>query len=419
MWYFNRTLSLFLFIFQILILEVVFPWIFLGIFLLFQIPTFLYKNLLYFKAKKKREKLKDLLVIGITGSYGKTTTKEFLYQILKRSGKFKVKATKENENTGVSIAKKILKELQNEDQIFVCEIGAYRKGEIKKMCKILKPQIGVLTGISEQHLSLFGSFSNILFGKYELIASLPENGVAFFNATNKYCQKLAQKTAIEKYLYSLNEGPFDFFAKDIEEKKDSLKFKVVVNQREVKEFCLNFGGVHNIENFLGALAVAWYLKIPLSEIQKIAPQLHLPTTALRKFILKNGGILLDGSYSQNPNGVLAGINYISKFDCFKIIILTCLIELGKSSSKWHKKIGEEIGKVFDLAIVTTPYYFSEINLGVKSQKESKTELIFLNDPKRILERISPYFSKKVAIFLSGRIDEKIKNEIFKNAIKTN
>jgi UDP-N-acetylmuramoyl-tripeptide--D-alanyl-D-alanine ligase len=419
LWQINRTLSLVLFLLHILILEVFFPWIFLGIFLFFQAPAYLYKNFLYLKAKKKREKLKNLLVIGITGSYGKTTTKEFLYQILKNSGQFKVKTTRENENTGVAIAKKIIKELQDDDQIFVCEVGAYRKGEIKKMCKILKPQIGVLTGISEQHLSLFGSFSNILFGKYELIASLPENGTAFFNATNKHCQKLAQKTAIKKYLYSLNEGPFDFFAKEIEEKEDSLKFKVVINQKEVREFYLNFGGIHNVENFLGALAVAWYLKIPLETIQEIAPRLYLPKTALRKFALKNGGILLDGSYSQNPNGVLAGINYLSKFNFFKIIILTCLIELGKSSSKWHKKIGEEIGKVFDLAIVTTPYHFSEINLGVKSQKGSKTKLYFLNNPKKVIEKISPYLSKKVAIFISGRIDPSIKKEIFKNEAKTN
>ena len=173
----------------VIILTIIFiPLIFLS----FQIPSAIWRKILINKAEEKRLKFKNLLVIGITGSFGKTSTKEFLATIL--SEKFKVLKTREHQNSEVGMSQCILHELKQEHEIFVCEMGAYNKGGIKLLCDIAKPKIGILTGINEQHMATFGSQENIIKTKYELIESLPEDGIAFFNARNKYCLELYQKT---------------------------------------------------------------------------------------------------------------------------------------------------------------------------------------------------------------------------------
>ncbi|GAI48689.1 unnamed protein product, partial [marine sediment metagenome] len=140
------------------------------------------------------EQFKNLLVVGITGSYGKTSTKEFLATVL--SKRFNVLKTKEHQNSEIGISRCILNELKPEHKVFIVEMGAYGKGGIKLLCDIAKPKIGILTGMNEQHLALFGSQENIIKTKYELIENLPSDGMAIFNGNNKYCSELYGKTNI-------------------------------------------------------------------------------------------------------------------------------------------------------------------------------------------------------------------------------
>ncbi|MDP3990875.1 MAG: Mur ligase family protein, partial [Candidatus Nealsonbacteria bacterium] len=296
--------------------------------LFFQPLAVILRNRIINQAKKKRAKLNDLLVIGVTGSYGKTSTKEFLAAIL--SEKFRVLKTKEHQNSEVGISQCILDELDSRHEIFVCEMGAYNKGGIKMLCDIAKPKIGVLTGINEQHMATFGSQEKIIKTKYELIESLPEDGTAFFNANNKHCVELYERTKIKKQLYGQGAG-------------SALE-----------------------ENLEGAKAVARVLGMTPEEIargcQKLASwQSH----HIKKGV--NGADIIDSTYSANPDGVMADLEYLKKwpaqrdkslFDLRhrsvkKVIIMPCLIELGSSSKEVHRRIGKKIGEVCDLAIITT------------------------------------------------------------------
>jgi UDP-N-acetylmuramoyl-tripeptide--D-alanyl-D-alanine ligase len=178
---------------------------------LFQLIAIIWRNFVIAKAKKKRAEFEDLLVIGITGSYGKTSTKEFLAKILEEKfGKGKVLKTREHQNSEIGISKCILKELNPQHKVFVVEMAAYNKGGIKFVTDIVKPKIGIVTGVNEQHLSTFGSMENLLSaeGGKELIESLPQEGIAFFNAKNKYCLDLYNKTKIKKFLYGENARNF-------------------------------------------------------------------------------------------------------------------------------------------------------------------------------------------------------------------
>ncbi|HOK35468.1 MAG TPA: UDP-N-acetylmuramoyl-tripeptide--D-alanyl-D-alanine ligase [Candidatus Pacearchaeota archaeon] len=405
----NQSLETRIFSLTILILEVFFPLFMTFCVEIVQIPTFFAKKWIIKKAGGKMKNFPKLTVIGITGSYGKTSTKEFLAQIL--SQKYKVLKTEGNNNTEMGVSRTVLQKLNKKHQIFVCEMAAYRKGEIKAICDIVHPKIGILTGVTTQHISLFGSLKNIVQTKYELINSLPKDGIAIFNATNKECQKLAQRTTVQKYLYSAYEGDFDVFARNINETKDFIEFELVT-KKEKTEIRLNLLGKQNVENFLGAATCALKLGISLKEIQKIAPKLQPSETSLRKKESKNGAIIIDDSYSQNPEGVMAAMDYLKNFENEKkILLMPCLIELGKSAPAIHKNIGRKIGETFDFAIITTPYYFEELTLGAQEAGMKPEKIIFLSETKKVLEKLGPYLQKGNVILIEGRINEKIKEKI--------
>ena len=194
---------------QILLISIlgleIFCFFFVGAIIeIVQIPASIVKRKIILRAKKKRESFKNLTVIGITGSYGKTSTKDFLFSILSHEyGEDKVLRTKENTNTRMGIAYTILNELNSRHLFFICEMGAYRLKEIQESCQIAKPKIGILTGINEQHLALFGSLKNIIQGKYELIKALsPADGIAIFNGADQNVYQLYKQTQKVKKFYT-------------------------------------------------------------------------------------------------------------------------------------------------------------------------------------------------------------------------
>ncbi|EKD24567.1 MAG: hypothetical protein ACD_80C00204G0001, partial [uncultured bacterium (gcode 4)] len=179
---------LFLPFINILLLVLVFRWFLTAVaVVILSIPSFFAKKMYIMAATKKLARYKKLRVIGITGSYGKSSTKEFLSQILEKT--YSIKKTPKNTNTEIGIAKHILRTNFKNVDVYVVEMGAYRMKEIKKICDMVHPHIGILTAIAPQHLSLFGSMENIASTKKELLTSLPKNGWAITNVDNPYCRE--------------------------------------------------------------------------------------------------------------------------------------------------------------------------------------------------------------------------------------
>jgi len=352
----------------IIIFEILIPILLFIIILLLQIPTFFTKKYIFWSARRRRESFKDLIVIGVTGSYGKSSTKEFLYTIL--SGKYNVLKTEGNINTEIGIANTILNKLNKEHQIFVCEMGAYKVGEIKISSHIVKPKIGVLTGINQQHLALFGSQENIIKGKYELIETLPSDGMAFFNANNEYCRKLYDKTNIRKELYGDKaEAPGE-------------------------------------ENVWGAVAVAKYLGMTEEEISKGFEKIKDRVGGIKFKEGVNGLTILDATYSANSDGILAHLEHIKKLPGKKIMVMPCLIELGTASSGVHQKIGEKTKGVCDLLIVTNKYFYKDI-------KKGNPEAMYISSASQILKKINEISSSGDVVLLESRVPEKLKKMLIK------
>lgn len=349
-------------------------------------PVYIAKRHIFNLARTKISLAKNLTVIGITGSYGKSSTKEFLSQLL--SQKFKVVKTSGNINTEIGVARFILSDLKPEDEILIVEMGAYKIGEIKKLCEITRPKIGILTGISEQHLALFGSLDAVKNAKYELIESLPPDGLAVFNGENKYCLELSEKWKGDKIIYP------PIFSR----RKRWEGVGGYLNDSKLRPDL----PPHYRLNLSGAVVTAKYLGMTDEEISRAAAEIRPVGRMMKTFIGKNNLLIIDDSYSANPEGVYAALDYLFfQPRENKIVVMPCLIELGRAAAGIHKKIGQAINKNCDFAIITTPAYFKEI------KSEAGDKAILESSPKKVIELLGAKADSETAILLEGRLSEDI------------
>lgn len=385
-----------IFYFSLLVLDILTPLIFSGLVLIFEpIAIFLRKKTIE-EATKKREQFEDLTVIGITGSYGKTSTKEILSTILE--DKFKIIKTKEHQNSEMGISRCILNDLKSEHEIFICEMGAYKKGGIKMLTDMVRPKIGILTGINEQHLATFGSLDNIIKTKYELIESLPQDGLAVFNGSNKHCLDLFERTSLPKRITKR-----DIWAEEIKVEKEFIYFKVKTNDASI-DFKINLLGSYWIENILMAVLVAQELGMSLEEISRNCLKIK-PFIGAMKLIKNSDGLnIVDATYSANLNGVISHLDYLKIWPGRKIIIMPCLIELGKASEEIHQKIGERIREVCDLAIVTAEECFKSMK-----EKTGEEKILFLEKPEDIYKKIKSFSGQEDVILLESRASRELIN----------
>jgi len=412
--------ALFIFYFPLLwviLLTVIFiPLIILS----FQIPAFIWRKIIINKATLKRAQFKDLLVIGITGSYGKTSVKEFLTVVL--SSKFKVLSTPAHQNTDIAIAQLILKKLTKDIEIFIVEMAAYKKGEIISPCLLTKPKIGILTAINEQHLSTYGSLENTIRTKYELIESLPEDGLAIFNGDNDYCYQLYKINQNKKRIYSIQSNvagiPADIHITSLAVNRSFLSFKLVNRKGESAVFKANLLGNHNVSNILASACCAAELGMNLEEIALACQKIESRQSGIQ---LKKGiGDLniIDATYSANPDGVISHLEYLNIWPGKKIIVMPCLIELGKASKRIHREIGRKIGQVCDLCIITSQERFQEIGKGATEKGMKSKNVLFTDNPKEIFKKIklfledessSKFSAKESVVLLESRVPERLVN----------
>ncbi len=386
--------------------------------------TELIKKYYFYLARKKISKYKDLIVIGITGSYGKTTVKEFVSQIL--SIKMNVVKTPENINSDIGISKFILNTDFNGVDVFVVEIGAYNVGDVKLVCDIVKPKIGILTAINEQHLALFGSIKNIQKTKYELLLSLPKDGLAIVNSDNKYCREYLNKIKAPVKLFGKEEvyNP-DCLLTDVHTNKEGhvvsmliIKDKIGTNDKGEKGRPLisNIVGEHNIMNIAPAILVALHLGLSREEVIKACSNLHLPAKSLE--IYKYGkAIIIDDSYNSNPDGFKAALDLLGNFssNLKKIVITRGMLELGEKSEELHEKIAGEISFYANELIIISKNYIKAFEKGIV--EKYNINLKVKDDPDELLKYIQDLKNKNCVVLLENKIFPNVVNELKRN--KTN
>lgn len=414
-WFLRQEFDPTLTLFYLLIFDVLTPIIVSAVVFFFQPLAVLSRNRLIGQAKKKRSKFDKLLVIGITGSYGKTSTKEILAVIL--AEKFKVLKTREHRNSEIGVAQCILQELRPEHEIFICEMAAYNKGGIKLLCDIAKPKIGILTGINEQHLATFGSQENIVKAKFELIDSLPENGTAILNNDNKQIQNEKRKIAghnpkLKKIRsYSIKER-LDVWAENIKVEKDLISFKVFSRDNDNADFRVNLLGAYNVSNILAAVSCAKELGMSLNEIAEACKKVR-PLPGAMKLFKTQGINIIDAAYSSNSDGVISHLNYLNSWPGRKAIVMPCLIELGKTAPEVHRRIGTKIGQTCGLAIITSKEHFKEIKTAAMKKGMKEENILFMGDPLEILRRIKRFIKPGDVLLLESRLPKQLINMLIK------
>lgn len=313
------------------------------------------------KAKRKLNSLSNIKVIGITGSYAKTTVKNILYLIL--SEKYKVCATPSSYNTPLGLSKTILSKLNETDEIFLAEMGAKQPRDILELCNMVSPQIGIITGIGNQHLLTFGSLENIKKTKAEIADYVCKNdGKLFINIDSDFAEEISEnyKTAS---LVSLEKNVGKLLIENLKVGRDGSEFDLVINDKKVK--CKTaLLGKHNVSNILLASNVAYEMGLSLEEISAGISKL-LPTSHRLEIVKANlPYTIIDNAYNSSVEGSKASLDVLESFSGNKIVITPGLVELGTEQFNSNFEFGKNMAGVCDYVIIDSAINYDAISSGL-------------------------------------------------------
>ncbi len=332
----------------------------------------------YIDASKKVKELNNITSVGITGSYGKTSTKFITATILEE--KYKVLKTPDSYNTPMGISKVINNDMSDEYDIFIAELGATHIGDIDEVAALTNPTIGLITSIGPCHLETFKSIDNIMRTKYELIERLPNDGTSIFNYDNEYVKKLADKTFKDKILYGIeNIENTDVFATDIKVSEIGSTFTLCINELGTIECKTKLLGKHNILNILAGCAVAKVLGLTLEQMAAGISKIESVKHRLELIDPGTGVIVIDDAFNSNPDGAKAALDVLNEFrDKRKIIVTPGMVELGEIEEEENEKFGEYISKICDIVILVGEKRTAPIVKGFQKLKYSSENLFIVN-----------------------------------------
>lgn len=345
------------------------------------------------KAKKKLASMNQLKIIGITGSYGKTSSKNILSDIL--NIRYIARPTPKNLNTYYGLMITINNHLDKFDDIFIAEMGAYVRGDIKGLCDLVKPKYGILTTIGTAHLESFGSEENIAKGKFELIESLPKDGIGVLNRDDIKQVNYPLKTKARLLWIGITSNDVDVKAENIKASYKGTSFDVLFKGDPHKyHFETKLLGNHNVYNILASLALGRELGITIEEliqaVKMVRPVEH-------RLELKRLGSFyqIDDAYNSNPVGAKSALEVLSMMPGKKIVVTPGMIELGEKEEELNRLFGEQIGEISkaDYVILIGQKKTKPIYEGLKNKQFDMEKVIVTNDVREAYTIIQNLKSK--------------------------
>lgn len=345
------------------------------------------------EAKKILKSCPDLKIIGITGSYGKTSVKYYLNTLLR--GKFNVLMTPESYNTPMGVVITIRNYLKATHEIFICEMGAKKVGEIKEICDIVHPHHGVITSIGPQHLETFKSLDNVKSTKFELCDALPDDGLLFLNGDdNNVTGYNKKKNAIT---YSMKNG--DYTAFDISVSEKGTTFSVKAPDGDIGIFTTRLIGMHNVLNITGAIAVSHTLGMTMTELKPQVRKLECVPHRLQ-LIDKGNALIIDDAFNSNPSGTKAALDTLSMIDGFKILVTPGMVELGEKEDECNFEFGKNAAGVCDYVILVGKRQTESIKKGLESEKYPEDKFFVADDINEALAKaysVSTHNKKRIIL----------------------
>ena len=314
-------------------------------------------------AKIKLESYSKLITIGITGSYGKTSIKNIVGTILNEFEPTLI--TPESYNTPMGLTITIDKYLNKFHKYFIAEMGAYKKGEIKELVKLVHPKVGIVSAVGNQHLETFKTMNNILNTKLELIEGLPSDGLGILNLDNKYIREYKVKNNVDVQYYSLEDREADIFAFNIVYLENGMSFDVELNSI-IYNIETKLLGKYNVENILAGILVAKYCGFEIEKIIKSVSKIQPVKNRLELKKISSDTIIIDDAFNANELGINEGIKILGNYKEYcRILITPGLIDLGTDSKKVHNELGKNLAKHCDVLYIVGKENREDIVHGIQ------------------------------------------------------
>lgn len=340
-------------------------------------------------AKRIIRQMDQLTVVGITGSYGKTSTKHYLNRIL--SEQFSVVMTPGSYNTPMGVTRTVRELLKPYTEIFICEMGAKQLGDIKEICDIVHPRYGIITAVGEQHMESFKTIENVQRTKFELADALPADGFCVVNDDFPYvANREVGNTECVRYAVQCTDHA-DYRAANIEYSENGTRFDVVdANGRTVLQLATRLVGECNISNLLAAVIVAKRLGVADDKIRYAVSQIEQVEHRLNMKRTPGGVTIIDDAFNSNPHGSRMALDVLARMKKGKRIVVTPgMIELGDRQQALNEAFGEHVAESVDVAIVVGQYNRDAIVGGIRrSGKLAEDGLIIVDSFAEAQQRLA-------------------------------
>ena len=356
---------------------------------------------------KFKKEAKDILFsyhklkkIGITGSYGKTSSKNIIQEVL--SNDYYSLMTPASFNTPMGISRTIRENLKPLHQVFICEMGADHVGDISELMEFVKPSIGVVTSIGPQHLNTFKTIDNIINEKMQIVEMLPSDGLAVINNDNEYIKNYKIKNNVKTVSVGiLNDA--DYRAINISYHKLGSSFQIKY-QNEIYNFKTKLLGTHNITNILVAVAIGRQLNI---SFEKLIASIESCPYIKHRLELKqiNGLTFIDNAFNSNPSGSKMSLDVISKMDQRRIIVTPGLIDLGNLQDKYNYEFGKYMLDKVDMVILVGKTQTIKIYQGLKDAGYDLNNVIIKDTVKEAFDYLYGIATKSDTILLENDLPD--------------
>ena len=355
------------------------------------------------KALKKLNSMNNMKVIGITGSYGKTSSKNILNDVL--NVKYNAFPTPKNFNTPLGLIITINNHLDKFNDYFIAEMGAFKKGEIKELCDLVHPTYGILTKVGTAHMDSFGSQKNIQEGKFELIESLPEDGIGILNGDDELQMSYKIKNKCKIVTIGIDNKDVDVRATNIKLSHTGTTFDCIFKGDKKKyKFETKLLGQANIYNILASIALGYELGIQIDQL--IVGVKKVNSVEHRLELKKYGNInIIDDAYNSNPVGSKMALDVLKLMPGKKIVVTPGMIEMGEEQDKINETFGEYIADSCDEVILVGEKQTKPIYKGLKNKKFNEKKIHVINDVKLAFPLMQKLQDKDTYVLLENDLPD--------------
>lgn len=336
------------------------------------------------RTRKTLSNHKRLITIGITGSYGKTTSKNIIYEVL--SSSFYTLMTPASFNTPMGISKAVKELLKPIHQVFICEMGADKVNDIQVLMDLVQPQLGIVTEVGPQHMDTFKSQSNILTEKMKIIENLPLSGCGFVNYDNELIRTYHLRSKVPLIKVGIDHPDCDYRAENIEVSSRGCQFEVVTKEGNRVVFETKILGRHNVLNILFAIAVARHLNVDWETIVKAIRGLKPIQHRLEPKVLF-GLHVIDNAYNSNPKSAQNSLEILKMMPGVRFLITPGMVELGEQTDLYNEEFGAKMINHVDEVVLIGKHRSLPIQKGLMKSGFDMMHVHVVNSTQEAFELV--------------------------------